>query len=79
MHFTPERSWKVMLRPSAEGVHDVASTGLIPLPPKAWSASGSSTLLETKKTPLLATMAPFQLGGSLSAATISTPPRLPWA
>jgi hypothetical protein len=68
---------KLTVSPSAEPSQLVARRGSSPsLPVKEASASGSTTLLATKKTPLEATIAGFRLRGSESAATISRPPLL---
>ena len=72
---TPSRSLKVTDRPSAEPSQLVASRGASPsLPSNEASASGSTTLLAMKNTPLEATIAGLRLRGSESAATTSRPP-----
>ncbi len=74
-HFTPSRKWKVAVSPSSEPFQLVARRGSRPFSPsKEASASGSITLLATKKTPFEATIAGLRLRGSESAATTSRPP-----
>ena len=74
-HLTPSRSLNVTDRPSVAPSQLVASRGSSPsLPSKEASASGSTNLLEMKKTPLDATIAGLRLRGSESAATTSRPP-----
>lgn len=72
---TPSRRRNVTESPSSDPSQAVASRGASPsLPSKDASASGSTTLLATKNTPLEATMAGLRFFGSESAATISLPP-----
>src|SRR5690606_2253519 len=72
---TPSRSLKVTERPSSEPSQLVASRGANPFSPSnEASASGSTTLLAMKKTPLEATTAGLRFFGSESAATTRRPP-----
>ena len=60
-HFTPPRKAKLWVFPSGLGVQAVDSTGTRVLPSAPRSNSGSITLRATRKTPLLAAIAGFQL------------------
>eukprot|EP01022_Parablepharisma_sp_SALTPOND_P021764 TRINITY_DN435_c0_g2_i1.p1 TRINITY_DN435_c0_g2~~TRINITY_DN435_c0_g2_i1.p1 ORF type:complete len:1135 (-),score=399.44 TRINITY_DN435_c0_g2_i1:1781-5185(-) len=73
-HFTPSRSLKVMVLPSAELRQEVASCGT-GLPSASRSTSDSTILLVTMQTPVEARSDGLRIRCSEPRWTLSTPPR----